>query len=243
MALKDLIAHRAKITEKQIEEIVTDYVSYDTDESVVVHGPTIIKLSNKGKVLVHLVALQGWPFVTEEAVQIDASPAELEKTLHIPGGSLRPILKDLKDRHLIGASGRRYSVSAPALHAIKAEITRGGKGDAATNTARSRARRRTASSEPQASGRAMPKKRRGKKIGAVERTKRLDAWISEGFFNDPRTLNDVHQRFHEEADIVSKTSLPGYLLDAVENDRLSRKKAEVGGRQVWVYTTKNKTPT
>ena len=241
MALKDLIAERAKITENQIEEIVAEYARYDTDEREVVHTPAFAALSNKGKVLVHLVALQGWPFVAEETVPADASPAELEEALHIPGGTLRPILKDLKDRHIIATRGRKYSVSIAALEAIKAEIASRGDGAARTTAPRRRMRQRSRGRVAKGDGGGKPKRGSSTKTRVGDRTKKFDAWIKKGFFDSARTLNEVHRRFHEEADIVSKTSLPGYLLAAVKDGRLSRKKAEVGGRQVWVYESRSKT--
>jgi hypothetical protein len=62
--------------------------------------------------------------------------------------------------------------------------------------------------------------------------------VASGFFDEPKTLSAVQQRFHEAAIIIPQTSIPTYLLAAVRDDRLSRKKEDVNGRQRWVYRTK-----
>ncbi len=86
MALKDLMARRAASTEQQIEEIVAEYIRYDVEERAIVPMPPFARLSGKAKVLVRLVALQGWRFVTDELVASKTSPAELQNALNIPGG-------------------------------------------------------------------------------------------------------------------------------------------------------------
>ena len=63
MALKDLSVETA-LTEGAIEAIVTGYVRYVTSEKKLELTPEGAKLSGKAKVLIHLVALQGWPYVT-----------------------------------------------------------------------------------------------------------------------------------------------------------------------------------
>lgn len=238
MALKDLITQRAAMAEEQIEQIITSYLGYDVDEHVIVPLPPFAHLSNKQKVLVYLVALQGWPFVTEENVPTSASPSDLEKALGIPGGTLRPLLMELKDQHLITGSGKNYSVNAGRLASIKEEIS-GHEGEGAKVSApqsRRRSRKSNQRSKP-----AGPRKKAAKKTGQRERKSkaaRFDAWIDNGFFDEPKTLNDVHKQFHKEAQIVSKTAIPSYLLKAVDAGRLQREKAEVNGKEVWVYETK-----
>ena len=128
MALKDLTLAKAQLTEKQIEELVADYVRYDVDDKSIILMPQAAHLPNRCKVLVYLTAIQGWPFVSHEAVPTDSTPAQIEEALNIPGGTLRPLLKDLKESHLIAVHGRTYSIKTAALSTIRGEIQRyGGK--------------------------------------------------------------------------------------------------------------------
>ncbi|MCI0429242.1 MAG: hypothetical protein L0210_01680 [Rhodospirillales bacterium] len=233
MALKDLITKRAVMAEEQIEEIVSQYVGYDVDEKSIVPKAPFASLSNKQKVLIYLVALQGWPFVTKDEVLTSASPSELEKALRIPGGSLRPMLVDLKERHVIVGGGKSYAVSAVHLDAVKKEIG-SGRGDDVQTPARPKRARRKARAKAPDGATALKKPRRSERK-ATSRAERFDAWIKDGFFNEPRTLNEVHARFRKEAQNVRKTSVPQYLLRAVDAGRLEREQKEINGKLVWVY--------
>src|SRR5262249_17016980 len=73
---------------------------------------------------------------------------------------------------------------------------------------------------------------------AGELVEKFNGWITEGFFDNPRTLSEVQGRFHEQGDILPPTSIPSSLLAAVRARpaRLVRKKADVNGKDVWVYT-------
>ncbi|MEQ9242999.1 hypothetical protein [Roseovarius indicus] len=73
------------------------------------------------------------------------------------------------------------------------------------------------------------------KSGGGELRKTVESWISEGFFNEPRTIGDLQTRFHERAVIVPQTSLSPLLVRVVRDGLLERKKQEIRGRQMWTY--------
>jgi hypothetical protein len=208
------------------------------EEKKVFYRPSFASLANRGKVLVHLVALQGWPFVTQEAVATDAAPAELEEALGIPGGTLRPILKELKDHHFIRSVGRRYSVRQSGLDPVQSEIETAANRGSITGTKTRRRKRAAQASERETVTQVETKKRSSRRnTPGVSRREKIDAWIEQGFFEEPRSLSDVKKRFHEEADIVKLSSLPSYLLDAVKRYQLKRTKMKHNGKEVWVYQT------
>jgi hypothetical protein len=222
MALKDLVAKKSEIAETVIEGIVSKYVRYYTDTSEIGFTPDGAALSGEKKVLVYLVAIMGWRYVTDEPPAILTKPADLEKALGIPGGTLRPMLKSLKDSHLIAPSGEGYSVREGNLEAIASAIAGEKKA----------ARRKVAvAAAPKAKGDAKASRRStGNPISS-----NIDAWIKDGFFKSPRTLHAVHQRLHEHGVIARRTSVSGPLLKAVQQRRLKRQKIMDGGKDVWAY--------
>jgi hypothetical protein len=105
-----------------IEAIVSKYVRYYTDSLELGFTPESAELNSENKVLVYLVALLGWRYVIESPPVISTKPADLEKPLGIAGGTLRPLLKNLKDAHLIAPSAEGYTVREGNLEAISAAI-------------------------------------------------------------------------------------------------------------------------
>jgi hypothetical protein len=231
VALKDLIASKATLTEETIEAIVSDYVRYDVDHKEIALTTAGVALPAKKKVLMYLVALQGWPLLVKEAVPTDASPGELGDRLGVPGGTIRPMLMDLSDRHLIVGKKGRYSVRAASLSSIKAEL---GSKDAGHQPSKRPARpqRKTKATDgTSASG----QRRNAKSAKTGSHTARFEGWIDNGYFDQPRTLSDVTKKFRQAGVIVAQTSMPQLFLKFVRNGRLDREETEVGGKRVWVY--------
>ena len=241
MALKKLIAPKANLTEEAIENIVCEYIRYDTDEKEIAFTPAGTTLPNKAKILVYLVGLQGWQFVVDEAITDSAKPSELEDVLGIAGGSLRPTLKDLKDRHLLMCKSGRYSVRAANLSAINAEV-QSPQGSAAVPLKRARRKKsgtRSETSSEQANPNAPTKGgRKSTTSKARDVGIQFEEWIEQGYFDKPQTAADVLRRFHEEGTIIPRSSVPQYLLKSVRDHRLTRQKVDVDGKLVYVYRTK-----
>jgi hypothetical protein len=233
MPLKNLMVTKSEVIEKQIEAIVSEYVRYDPRSKEILLLPTSTSLLNRSRVLTYLVALQGWPFVTNEQVATTATPAQMSRILGIRGGTLRPILKELKDKQLVSVQGRSYSAPVVALPAIGREII-GPESAGLDNTKRQQAQRNQESPRV-GRQRARKPKTQTKTKGSVASF--FDSLISGGYFNKPRTLTDIKERFHEKGLIVPKTSIPQYLLKAIRptDGRLRRKKHEISNKRVWVY--------
>jgi hypothetical protein len=254
MALKDLVAEKGALDEAAIERIVTPYVRYDVDVKEIHFMPAFAALSNKAKILVYLVALQGWRFVTDEPTPSDARPADIEAATGIPGGSLRPVLRGLSESHHVSEKGSRYSVRGTSLPAIDTELNGGdecvvvrqrpsgrkspkstGSGEAVAQRDEMVANAPSAEEEALADGETKKSRKVGSKTGNVAAT--FERWIDEGYFDEARTLSDVQKRFRKEAIMVPQTSLPGYFLAAVRRGRLTRDEVEANGKTVWAYTT------
>lgn len=230
MALKDLLVSKAVLAEEAIEKIVAGHVHYDAEAKEITLSHAGAALPAKKKLLVYLVALQGWPYVvSEEPIPTDASPAELVEQLGVPGGTIRPMLMDLADRHLAVNRNGRYSVRASSLHAITAELEAGG-------SAGDRPKKRPAASRAKAEGgKAPPTNRRDRSGKRRSQAAMFENWIDQGFFDQPRSQADVVKKFRQAGIIVSRTSMPQLFLKAIRADRLVREEADVSGRNVWVY--------
>lgn len=230
MALRDLVASKASLKEADIEAIVADFVRYDEDHKEIVFTPSGNALPARKKVLIYLVALQGWPFIAAE-VSTDASPSEIADHLGIPGGTARPMLMDLRDRNLIAVKDRRYSVRAANLHSVKAELD--GQGVAKSTKTKEVGKQQSPGSK---FARKRDRPRSGGSTKSGSQSAKFDGWITAGFFDEPRALADVQKKFRQTGVIVPRTSIPSLLLKAVRDERLSRAEADVNGKSVWVYT-------
>lgn len=226
MALKDLVISKAVLSEQAIEKIVAPYVHYDCENKQISLSHEGARLPAKKRVLIYLVALQGWPYVAEETIPTDASPTDLEDQIGSPGGTVRPMLMDLTDRHLVNRNNGRYSVRASNLHAITQEL----EGKSSARTARASPRKAKAKTGNGKSNNRRPKLGKRRSQVAV-----FDRWIDEGYFDTPRTQADVVKKFRQVGMMVSSTSVPQLFLKAIRSERLLREEREVSGRNVWVY--------
>jgi hypothetical protein len=236
MALKDLTTSSARLTEQQIEEVIAAFVRFDPDAGVVVLLPAASRLSNRQRVLVYLTALQGWPFVTDKAFSTTVTPAEMSKALGIPGGTIRPLLQELKSAHFVSAVGRQYSVGSAALDGVRAETNVQPTGEA-SHPENSSGGRRSRESRPLVARDARNDRPRGKRHGGESGA--FVGWVTQGFFRQPKTFREVLDHFHSQGRLIKSTSLPGYLLEAVRAGVLTRVKRDVEGRRVWVYQQAN----
>lgn len=231
MALKDLIVSKAALTEEAIEKIVSGRLHYDAEGKTISLTPIGASLPAKKKLLTYLVALHGWSYITDEPVPTDASPAELEEQLGLPGGTIRPMLMDLRERHLLSSKNGRYSVRAGGLHAITSELDGSGNRNGAKSRSASlkRSKETTDRTSKEEGG------RRGKPRKTGGQSALFGKWIEDGFFDQPKSHADVVKKFRQAGLVVSPTSMPVLFLKAVRGGQLVRDEAEVSGRNVWVY--------
>lgn len=233
MALKDLTIKESVLAEKQVEEIVSKYVRYDVKEKQIHFLPAFNPLTNRRKVLVYLVALHGWPFITNETPPLEATPGMIGKAINLEGGTLRPTLKELKDAHIISATGRLYRVHSAALDQIKDILEGGVQGEGSIK----------GKSKVKKGKRIRPSKKgseenRGKRKGQRDLLSAFKEFISNGFFDHPRVIGDVKDRFAERGLNVPLNTIPKYLLKATNEKILTRKKKEIKKKRVWVYERK-----
>ena len=83
-------------------------------------------------------------------------------------------------------------------------------------------------------------KRRKSRTASGQLKTFLTRWVNEGFFNEPKTLAKLVERYHEHGVITRQTSLSGLVLEAVREGLLARAKIEDGGKQVWGYRARSR---
>jgi len=225
MALKNLTTSIRTLSEQQIESVVSPYVRYDPEAAMIVLLPAAARLTAKNKILVYLAALQGWPFVTDKAILVDASPSEIEKALHIAGGTVRSLLMAMRQEHLVVSTGGRYAVTPASVDVVRSQVE---ASSPKTRDIKPSGRAKAVPERPEE-----PRSKRGKRHGGEGAV--FAPWLEQGFFDTGRTFGEVLERFHKDGRIIKSTSLPGYLLGAVRSGFLDRDKKEVGGRRVYVY--------
>ena len=169
----------------------------------------------------------------DDPPSISTKPADLEKALGIKGGTLRPILKQLKDNHILASADGHYSIRPSNLAAAGHIVRREERVQvSAPKSRRVKRDKRSAAVDDAAKNNAKPKKKTGVPIKAS-----LIGLLHEGFFSEFRTLTRLADRLQELAVNAKKTSLSGPVAELVRDKKLVRKKIKENGRLVWAYRT------
>ena len=238
MALRDLISSRHELNEAAIEAIVSDFVRYDPAKDEIILTPTAVGLNNRQKILTYLVALEGWVYIKPELEGVAAKPAELERELGIPGGSLRPLLRELASRRLVKSHGGAYRILAANLAAITAELS-GGQAPVGKALKPSAARRKR--THPKGKDALNGTRKRAKATsanrGSQSAGSMFKSWIEAGDFKTPRSMKDMLEEFHNKGVIMKMTTLSKLPLTAVRKGTLVRKRGEINGKRVWLYSS------
>jgi hypothetical protein len=261
VALRDLVISQADLTEEQIEELIEPFARYDPAARQIVLLPPATELGNRQRVIAYLIALLGWPFVLpDDPPATGMTPAELEAALSISGGSLRPILKTLKDERLIQVADGRYSVhhvnfpflreqlAAPtserrprSTNPKRAKKSEGGQ---STASGSQESPSESTPSQPKSGRKKSPAKASNSKRGRRDATaagagplERMRELISEGWFASPRTSRDIIEELGSRGATYRAQDLTRQLLILVRAKELSRTKAvqEATGRKAWHY--------
>lgn len=231
MALKDLVADASKIDEEAIEAIIANFVRYDPTEAKIVFTSGGTALKNEQRLLVYLVAVLGWKYVVDEPPNPKTKPSDIEIATGISGGTLRPLLKKLKDSHLVSVVNGHYFIQSANFETVRRTVAEGGTSRHATRKRKPRPK----SDSTRVDKHLHESNGKPRKGAAGELQTKLEEWLSDGYFSQDRTIKDLQNKYHEHAIIVKQTSLSGLLLRAVRSGLLTRAKVERNGKQVWSY--------
>jgi len=222
MSLKDLLVSKAKVTEEEIKETIDGYVGYDADALEVVLLPGSAKLDATKKILLYLVALRGWRYVVDAPPKVAAKPGEISEHLGIGGGTVRPVLKKLKEGRVVRKKGGEYMVPEHNFHYVR-ELVRGAK-EQTVRRPGERAKRK---------GLGTQTRSEKDKTGPKALVREL---ISDGFFAEGRTLGDVRAALDRDRGYKCLvTSLSGPMRELVRGKRLKRRKVKRQKGEVYEY--------
>lgn len=233
MSLKDHTIDSSKISEEQIENIITGNVKYDPARKTVVLLPNTRSFSNEKRVLLYLTALLGWPFVTDEDVpEGAASPQEVSKRTNVPGGSVRPLLGALTEKQIIGKQQGKYFLPSHNLGLVQEALSTDGVG---LSTSFVKGSKKSKPAKPSKSNQKNSNSKTKAKPSLADSFSKL---LDENWFNGGKTTSQLKDKLDEMTVFPPMTQLPHYLLKSCRAGILERKKEEVGDKKVWVYYQK-----
>jgi hypothetical protein len=121
--LERLVVDQAAADRELLASLLTGRIAVDRASARYSFVPGIRpQLGTRRTVLIALLARKALSLLVEGFVE-PATPRELEAESGIRGGTLRPILKDLKDENLLLKTGDGYLVANHALEFAAAEFS------------------------------------------------------------------------------------------------------------------------
>lgn len=124
MGLKKLLVSEEKVTEEVLERILGDFVRLAQDTRKVIFTPSGAHLPARPKVLLVLAAQHAWRFIQPGG---EGDPtltvAEIGAQTGLPGNTLRPVLKQLKDSRILEIPSKGvYRLPPHSLPQVEREI-------------------------------------------------------------------------------------------------------------------------
>ncbi len=224
MPLKDLTIDKSKAIEELIESIIKPYIRYDPNSKSIFFLPKTEELNNIKKALVYLVALKGWKFIADEPIPFEVKPDTISRNTGIKGNTLRPMLSGLKERKIIIVKSGKYSIPDFNMQQVKSIIEKEATVGLGTRSQKKKAKKQ--------------KKKVVEYASPGMSKQQFESLLDSGWFDSKRVINDVKEKLHELGIIVPSTSLPYYLLAAIRDGKLKRKKEDIEGKKIWVYSKK-----
>lgn len=121
MALKNLIIDQDVLQEQLIEDLLSTYIRYDINNKAVVFVPEKInELSSPHKIVIYLLALKGWKYVSDSLdVSLVAKPKDIAGAIMENGSTIRSHLQILLKKGLIQKSSAGYSIPPIAINMVR----------------------------------------------------------------------------------------------------------------------------
>lgn len=122
-ALEQLLVSGKELNKDLVAEILAPHLRIDADTCEVLPTATWPSQSAETKALLYLIARKAMVALELPLRTEGATPQEIELATGVVGGTLRPVLKRLLDKHSLTRSrDGRYSVPNHALESIKSTV-------------------------------------------------------------------------------------------------------------------------
>ncbi len=124
MGLEKLLVTEEAVTEDVLERILADFVRLAQDTRRAILTPSGVNLPARPKVLLVLAAQHAWRFIQPVQKGNLALPiAEIGAQTGLPGNTLRPVLKQLTDSHILEPLSKGvYRLPPHSLPQVEREI-------------------------------------------------------------------------------------------------------------------------
>jgi hypothetical protein len=215
MALEDLVVSHEKISRELIEGILKGRVELIREGKKVVLTKEAHARGNRARVLLYLAGGRAWELLDDKAAW-SASSESMEEILAIPGNTLRPILKDFRDKFLVKSEGGKYQILPKGIIDLESQL-----------------QHRDTPERPNT--KEIKEKLSPKKSGGPTKPSIFNDLLARGFFDSLRDLDSIRGEFARMGHIIPVTSLPPTLLPLLRKNILTREKVNKGKRTVWAY--------
>jgi len=112
MSISDLIVKESEVGEAAVEKLLKPYVQLVDNGEISFNG-AFFDLKADEKIAVALIAKSSWRFVKgKESYAGGMKNEELEKVTALPGNTVRPKIKELRDKLLIRTDSGIHSPTA-----------------------------------------------------------------------------------------------------------------------------------
>lgn len=213
MALEDLIIDHKQISKELVEKVLKRRVELIKDSQGVLITKAGNNFSSKIKVLLLLCGKKAWSLLTSG--DILTSIDEIEKNVGIKGNTLRPLLKDLKDSYMVESEKGKYKILPKGIFELENEFEH-----KIANTENKEVMKNQIQKTPQKD---------------FSRSESINKLYEQGFFKEPKTLEDIRNQLEKMGIITKPSSLPSYILPLVRKEKLFREKIEKNKKKIWIY--------
>ena len=122
MSIQDLLVKSSEIGEIAMEKILKPYVQF-VDNGEISFKSTFYELKADDKISIALIAKDSWRFIEgKENHAGGMKNEELEKLTLLPGNTVRPVIKRLRDRSLIRTEKSIHYPTAKLVIALSRKL-------------------------------------------------------------------------------------------------------------------------